>query len=102
MRHWSQTQSEVTLSSAEAELTGICRGTSLALGLVSIARDLGMELKLRVESGATSAMWIRMRCGLRRIRYLATADLWIQDMLRTGDVSLHQIAGADNTADILT
>ena len=41
LRHWSTTQSTMTLSSAEAGLSGICRGSSQSRGLSSIVRDLG-------------------------------------------------------------
>ena len=42
------------------------------------------------------------RRGLGRIRHLATADLWIQDRLRTGDFTLEKVLGAENAADMLT
>ena len=41
IKHWSLTQTTIALSSGEAELSGIRRGASLALGLQSIASDLG-------------------------------------------------------------
>ena len=101
IKHWSTTQSSVTLSSAEAELTGICKGTSNALGLVSVAKDLGMSWSLQLHTDAASAIDVCRRRGLGRIRHLATADLWIQDRLRTGDFELVKIAGENNAADLL-
>ena len=53
VQHWSTTQSTVTLSPAEAELSGICRGSSQSLDLVSTGRDLGFQWDLTVHfSGA--------------------------------------------------
>ena len=43
VKHWSLTQSTIALSSAEAELGGICKGTSISLGLLSVAKDLGLS-----------------------------------------------------------
>ena len=41
VRHWSKTQSTIALSSGEAELSGIGSGIAEALGVQSLARDVG-------------------------------------------------------------
>ena len=102
IKHWSNTQSTVTLSSAEAELGGICRGASTALGLQSVAYDLGFDWTISIETDAVAAVGVCRRRGLGKIRHLHTADLWVQDRLRKGDFSLHRIPGKDNPSDILT
>ena len=102
VKHWSKTQSTIALSSGEAELGGVAYGTAQALGLQSVCRDLGMELKLRVHSDATAAIGIAKRRGLGRIRHLATTDLWIQEKIRDGKVELLKILGTENPADVLT
>ena len=102
IKHWSTTQSTVTLSSAEAELSGICKGTSVSLGLVAVARDLNVSWSLSVETDASAAIGVCRRRGLGNIRHLSTADLWIQDRLRCGDFALSKIKGEDNMSDILT
>ena len=102
IRHWSVTQSTVTLSSAEAELGGITRGASTAMGLRSVATDLGLQWTLTLQTDSTAAVGICRRRGLGKIRHLAAADLWVQDRLRCRDFSLVKIPGAENIADILT
>ena len=102
IKHWSTTQATVALSSAEAELTGICKGASQGLGLQSLAADLGIHLGLTILTDATAAIGICRRRGLGKVRHLATADLWIQDRLRRKDFELVKVAGADNPADMLT
>ena len=82
LKHYSNTQSTVALSSGEAELSGICRGASQGLGLLSVARDLGLHWKLDIQTDATAAIGICKRKGLGKIRHLATSDLWVQDKLR--------------------
>ena len=47
-------------------------------------------------------MGICRRRGLGKIRHLATADLWVQDKLRSGAFTLTKIPGAENPSDILT
>ena len=102
LKHWSQTQSTVTLSSAEAELTGICKGGSIGLGMQSIAKDLGFQWELILHSDASAAIGICRRRGLGKVRHLAVADLWVQDRLRTKDFQLRKILGTENPADMLT
>ena len=102
IKAWSKTQSTVALSTAEAELTGICASASEGLGLQSLCADLGLETDLRIHSDAAAAIGVCKRRGLGRIRHLAVADLWIQDRLRTEDFQRCKIAGSANPADILT
>ena len=102
IKHWSVTQSVVTLSSAESELNGICKGSSTGLGLLAIARDLGWHWTLEILTDASAAIGITRRRGLGRIRHLAVADLWVQDRARSGDLTIKKIPGAENPADLLT
>ena len=94
LQAYSSTQSTVALSSGEAELGRICSGSSKALGLQSVARDLGVVLQVDVLTDATAAIGICRRRGLGNIRHLAVADLWVQDRLRSGDVTLAKILGS--------
>jgi hypothetical protein len=102
IKHWSTTQTTIALSSGEAELGGICRGASIALGLQSLADDLGIRLKVEILTDATAAIGICRRRGLGKIRHLAVSDLWVQDRLRRGDFTLSKIPGSENPADLLT
>ena len=102
IKHWSTTQSTVALSSAEAELTGICKGAAQSLGLQSLAADLGIQLDVTIMTDATAAIGIARRRGLGKVRHLATADLWIQDRIRKKDFALKKIPGSENPADMLT
>ena len=99
IKHHSQTQSTVALSSGEAELSGICRGASLGLGLQSVAKDLSINMPLEIFTDATAAIGTCRRRGLGKIRHLHTADLWVQERLRTKDFKLSKIDGASNPAD---
>ena len=102
VKHWAKTQPTISLSSGEAELSGIGSGISQALGIQSIARDLGLDLKLRVHTDATAAIGIARRRGLGKIRHLDTTDLWVQEKVRSGQIELLKVAGTDNPADMMT
>jgi hypothetical protein len=56
VKHWSTTQKVVTLSSGEAELAGIVKGAAEALGLQSLALDLGFEVQVRVYADSSDAV----------------------------------------------
>ena len=102
IRHWSTTQSTISLSSGEAELHGISKGMQHALGLQSLYKDLGLRVELRVHSDATAAIGIARRRGLGKLRHLDCEDLWIQQKVRSKEIQLLKVLGAENPADILT
>ena len=102
VKHWSKTQTTIALSSGEAELSGIGSGIAHAIGLQSLAADMGWVLKPKVHSDATAAIGISKRRGLGKIRHLHTADLWIQEQVRSERVELLKVLGTDNPADAMT
>ena len=68
----------------------------------SIAHDLGFQIGIRFHSDATAALGICRRRGLGKIRHLDVTDLWCQEQVRLGKVSLHKVLGSENPADIMT
>ena len=98
----SKTQTTICLSSAEAELGGIVSSASAALGLQSVAADLGLTWSLELRADASAAIGICRRRGLGKVRHLHVSDLWVQDRLRSGDFKLVKWPGQDNLADSLT
>ena len=65
-------------------------------------KDLGYAMKIAVYSDATAAIGIARRRGLGKLRHLDCEDLWIQSKVRSKDVQLFKVLGAENPADILT
>ena len=102
LKHWASTQKKITLSSGEAELGAVVRGVSEALGIQSVARDLGVELQPEVHADSSAAIGICRRCGIGKIRHLAVAQLWVQDLVRTKACRLHKVLGTENPADLMT
>ena len=102
VKHWSKTQTTISLSSGEAELHGIAMGCAQAIGLQSLLRDLGWEVGITVLSDATAAIGIARRKGLGKVRHLDCTDLWIQDKIRSKIINLEKVLGTENVADILT
>ena len=102
IKYWSTTQPTIALSSGEAELGGLCKGAANAIGLRSVARDLGISLRLRIRTDATAALGIARRLGIGKIRHLDTSLLWIQRKIKEKDLVVDKVLGADNPADCLT
>ena len=68
----------VMLSSAEAELCGIVKGTTEALGIQSVVRDPGLSMTLSVHADSAAVVGIWKRAGIGRVRYLALG--WTSQM----------------------
>ena len=102
IKHWSSTQTSISLSSGEAEFAGVIRGAGQGLGYQALLRDVGVELPLRVWTDSSAAIGICSRQGLGKLRHLDTHTLWIQQAVRTKRVDLRKVDGECNPADILT
>ena len=102
IKTWSTTQATVALSSAEAELYALTKGASQALGLMSLLDDLGQAVKATLFTDASAAIGIVRRSGLGKLRHLNVRYLWLQDQVRTGQVSLTKVKGTENPADLVT
>ena len=102
VKHWSSTQTSISLSSGEAEFAGVVRGAGQGLGYQALLHDVGVELPLRVWTDSSAAIGICSRQGLGKLRHLDTHTLWIQQAVRTGRVDLRKVDGNSNPADLLT
>jgi hypothetical protein len=64
IKHWSSTQSSVSLSSGEAEFGGVIRGAGQGLGYQSLLSDLGVDIPLRIWTDSSATIGICSRQGL--------------------------------------
>ncbi len=98
----STNQTIIPLSSAEAELYAPLKGASQALGLKSMAVDVGGELGCGLWSGAPGAIAISQRSGLGKLRHIQTQYLWLQERVGNKELTLTKVVGTSNPADMLT
>ena len=56
VKSYSKTQNTVAQSSAESELIAIVRASIEAIGLISLAEDLGIDIGARIHVDASSAL----------------------------------------------
>ncbi len=102
IRSWSKDQSVLAMSSGEAELYAANYGAAQALGLQSMARDIGMTADVDLLIDAKATMGIISRRGLGKVRHLAVQDLWLQDAVNQKKLFLHKVASDKNIADLMT
>ena len=68
----------------------------------STAKDLGLDISVRIHTDACSAIGIARRRGLGKIRRLDVEDLWVQQKIHDRTVDLVKVLGAQKPANILT
>ena len=102
IKTWAKTLPILALSSGEAELMAVVKGTTEVMGLKALLKDLGAEVKIAVRSDATAAIGIVSRLGLGKVRHLAVSDLWVQQAARSGAVEYTKVPGVINQADLFT
>ena len=102
IKSWSSTQAVVALSSAEAELYALVKGAAQTLGMISVARDLGIKVDAMIRSDASAALGIVSREGLGKLRHIDVQYLWIQGRVSEGSVSVMKVPGLQNPADLFT
>ena len=103
IKHWSSTQSLISISSREAEYYGCVRAASHGMGVQSMLADLGVkEKRLRVKTDASVAKSLASRRGLGGIRHIEVNQLWLQEKVNKGTIEVEKVKGETNRADVLT
>ena len=102
IRAWPRTQATVALSSAEAELNGLAKASTEALGLVSLAEEMAMKVTAAVTGDSSAAHGIVSRRGTGRVKHLRTQQLWVQEAASTKRLKFTKIPRVHNFADLMT
>ena len=104
LKSWSTNQAVLALSSGEAEYYGIVKAASVALGIRSLALDMGIEYTkpIVIKSDASAAIGISNRIGVGKIRHIEVTQLWVQDKVANKEIVIMKVPTEDNLADALT
>ena len=102
LKSWSTTQDVVALSSGETEFYGIVRAAAQGLGLKSMLGDFGVSVTVRVHTDASAARGIAVRKGLGKVRQIEVSQLWIQDAVARGEISINKVRTDENLAYLFT
>ena len=102
LNSWSRTQPTVALSSCEAEFMAISTSLVEAKAVQSLARELGSELEISLNTDSSSAKALAMRRGFGRLKHMAVKQPWVQQEFREKGFKLNKVPTASNPADVLT
>ena len=76
-------------------------GSQVGLSLKSMYQDLGIPMKIEIQSDSWTANSLTDRLGAgRRTKHIDTRYLWIQERVQDGDISIKKVLTAKNCADV--
>ena len=100
---WSKLQSNVALSSGEAELNAAVKAMSEAIGIFNLVKELlGIECAMTLCTDASACKGIVLRQGSGRIKHLDVKTLWVQGAIESFGVSVRKVPREGNPADMMT
>ena len=103
VQHWSKVQSNVALSSGEAELNSAVKGVSEAIGLKELIQEVfDINLAVRIDVDASACRGILLRQGSGKVKHLSTKQLWVQGAIQSFGLEVRKVPRVSNSADILT
>ena len=102
LKHSSNVQSTIALSTGESEYYALVKGGSVGLGLQSLLEDFAVETQVLIQSDATAAKGTVNRAGLGKARHIQTRFLWLQERVSMDHLRVEHIPGKSNRADALT
>ncbi len=98
----SHTQDTIALSSTESEFYGIVEAATMGIGIKRLMGDLVLHTQVQVNTDPSAARSVSSRSGAGRVRHVEVREMWIQEKVRRGDLSIIKVKGEDNVADGLT
>ena len=102
IKTWSKTQSFIALSSGESELYAALRAAAEIMGILSIGKDFGWELRGEAHGDASAALGVIHRQGFGKTRYTQAALLWVQEIVAEKRLNFGKVWGKENPADFFT
>jgi hypothetical protein len=102
IKTYSQTQETIALSSGESEFYGIVKAAAMGLGMKGLMADLGIEVEVQVNTDSSAAKSVASRRGAGRVRRIEVRELWVQDHIARGELTIVKVKGEHKVADGLT
>ena len=102
LTHWSRTQSCIALSSGEAELNATLKAACEGLQLQYLFKEMREEKDLHLRGDSSAAYGTLQRLGSGKVKHLQTRQLWLQEKVYGGEITIEKVPRTNNWADILT
>ena len=90
------------MSQCEAELNSTLKGAIEGLNIQRLANAFNDWPSLELRTDASAARRVIMRQGVGKVRHLHVKQLWIQDAVANGELTIVKIPRAENCSDALT
>ncbi len=97
-----QTQETISSSSGKSEFYGIVQVATLELGVKGLLDDVGGKVKAQVNTDSSAAKSIASKRCAGRVRHIEVRELWVQDRLAKGALSIVKVECEEYVADGLT
>ena len=72
------------------------------MGIASMFQDMGVQYSITLFTDSSAAKGMSSRRGLGKVRHIELNQLWLQDQVARGKISVRKIRGEDNFSDSLT
>ena len=102
LKHSSNVQSTIALSTGESEYYALVKGGSTGLGIQSLLADYGINAAVTIESDSNAAKGTVNRVGLGKARHIQTRYLWLQERVAENHLKVVHVPGKQNRSDVLT
>ena len=90
------------IKAAPTTQTVIALPGGTALGMESMAKDHGNEVKVALETDSVSGRGVSLRLGFWRVRHVDTQWLCVQGVFHRREATIRKIPGVSNGADFMT
>ena len=102
LKHSSNLQSTVSLSSGEAEYYALIKASSAGMGMRAMFEEWGISLDIKVLSDSSAARGTVSRRGLGKTRHIQTRYLWVQEKVVNKDILIEPVSTVQNISDLCT
>lgn len=102
VKHGSNLQSTIALSSGESEYYALVRASAIGLSIRALMEDWGDKPQLEIFSDSSAARGTANRRGLGKLRHVQTRYLWLQERVAENDLKISVIGTKNNLGDLCT
>ena len=103
LKSGSTLQSLTAWSVGVAKFYAVVKDGRVGLFLRSMYQDLGIPMKIEIQSESSTAKSLTDRLGAgQRTKHIDTRYFWIQERVQDGDLSIKNVPTAKNCADVGT
>eukprot|EP00919_Chromeraceae_sp_WS-2016_P030095 GHVR01071427.1.p1 GENE.GHVR01071427.1~~GHVR01071427.1.p1 ORF type:complete len:252 (+),score=48.31 GHVR01071427.1:994-1749(+) len=99
---WSKTQPTVAQSTCEAELIALNLGGTEGRLAQNFPSELEIKVGIELRSDSTSAVRTTTKRGPGSMKHVEIKELWLQDEMRSGRITIGRVSTDNNIADLFT